>query len=77
MDHEERQRLAVNAIQPKSPGLIGEDPYDAEVVSLEPPDEQISIFVRGPSLLLDPQVVGPDESTLRLRRPKKIEIKTD
>jgi penicillin-binding protein 1A len=77
IDPEEQQHLAVRPIQPKGSGLVGEDPYNAELVSQDPVDEEISIFVQGPTLTLDSEVIGLGDSSLRLRRPKKIEITTD
>lgn len=73
----EQQHLAIAAILPKSKGLIGEDPYGAELINLQASDEEISVFVRGPSLLLDTEIIGEMDTGLRLRRPKKIKIETD
>lgn len=77
VDSTEQELLAVAPIQPQTPGLIGEDPYQSELISRDPADEEISIFVRGPSLLLDVEFLGDGDGSLRLRRPKKIEIKTN
>ena len=37
----------------------------------------MSVFVRGPSLLLETEIRGDGDGGIPLRRPKKIEIKTD
>jgi membrane carboxypeptidase/penicillin-binding protein len=77
VESREQQHLAVAQILPKTSGLIGEDPYDAELINTQPGAEEISIFVRGPSLLLDTKIIEKGDGGLRLRRPKKIEIETD
>ncbi len=77
VDAAQHQRLAVSPIRPKAPAVIGEDPYHSEPVSLDPVEEEMSIFIRGPSDTLDAEVLGDGDAILRLRRPKKIEIKTD
>ena len=57
----DQQHLAVPPILPKSPGLIGEDPYDSELVNLADTVGEISVFVRGPSLLLDTEILGDSD----------------
>lgn len=73
----EQQHLAVAPIRPENSGLTGKDPYGAELVTLNAGTEGISVFVRGPSLLLDTEVLGDSDSGVLLHRPRKIEIKTD
>ena len=71
------QQVTVSPIHPKAPALLGDDPYNSEVVELAEEDEEVDLFVRGDGLSLDFIVQGEDESDLRLRRPKKIVIETD
>ena len=73
----DQRHLPVAPIVPTSPGLVGEDPYDSELVSLDESGGELSIFVRGPSLLLETEVRGETDGGVLLHRPRKIEIKTD
>ena len=77
MESGAQQLLPVAPILPQVSGLIGEDPYNAELVSLENAQGELSIFVKGPSLLLETEVLGDGDGGIPLRRPKKIEIKSD
>lgn len=77
VDVGDRKHLSVAPILPETSGLIGEDPYGAEVVALDEAKEEISVFVRSPTLMLDAEVLTQGDTSLRLRRPRKIEIKTD
>ena len=73
----DQRHLPVAPIVPTSSGLVGEDPYDSELVSLDESGGELSIFVRGPSLLLETEVQGDTDGGVLLHRPRKIEIKTD
>ena len=77
MESGDQQLLPVAPILPQASGLIGEDPYNAELVSLENIQGELSIFVKGPSLLLETEILGDEDGGIPLRRPKKIEIKSD
>ena len=77
MESGDQQLLPVAPILPQASGLIGEDPYNAELVSLENIQGELSIFVKGPSLLLETEILGDEDGGITLRRPKKIEIKSD
>lgn len=71
------QHLAVIPIIPTTPGLVGEDPYNAELASTDSEEEGLSIFVRDPGLMLNADILGARNVSLELRRPEKIDIKTD
>ncbi len=73
----DQQFLPVAPILPQTSGLLGEDPYNAELVNLENTNEELSIFVRGPGLLLETEIRGDSDGGVPLRRPRKIEIKTE
>ncbi|MBJ06633.1 MAG: hypothetical protein CMO40_05870 [Verrucomicrobiaceae bacterium] len=73
----DQRHLPVAPIVPTSSGLVGEDPYNSELISLDEAGGELSIFVRGPSLLLETEVRGDSEEGVLLHRPAKIEIKTD
>lgn len=77
VDFGDRKHLSVAPILPTMVGLVGEDPYGAELVALDEAKEEISVFVRSPTLMLDAEVLTQGDTSLRLRRPRKIEIKTD
>ena len=77
MESGDQQLLAVAPILPQGSGLVGEDPYDAELVSLENAKGEMSVFVKGPSLLLETEILGDGDGGIPLRRPEKIEIKSD
>ncbi len=73
----DQQLLPVAPIVPQTSGLVGEDPYNSELVNLEDTKGELSIFVRGPSLLLETEILGDGDDGVPLHRPRKIEIKTD
>ena len=73
----DQQLLPVAPIVPQTSGLVGEDPYNSELVNLEDANGELSIFVRGPSLLLETEILGDGDDGVPLHRPRKIEIKTD
>jgi membrane peptidoglycan carboxypeptidase len=77
METGDQQLLPVAPILPQTSGLVGEDPYNAELVDLEDAKGELSIFVQGPSLLLETEILGDSDGGVPLRRPRKIEIKTD
>ena len=70
----EHESLAVSPIRPKSPALLGSDPYNSVVLSLAPSIEEEIMVMRPPVFLLDYGVRGEAEATLRLPRPEKLEI---
>ncbi len=71
------QQVTVSPIHPKAQALLGEDPYNSELVTLAPDDEEVDRFVHGERLSLDFIVPGEEEARLRLPRPEKIVIETD
>ena len=73
-----RERLTVAPIRPKAPALIGSDPYGSVVLSLAPGDESGGVYMSAGSVLwLDNSVRGEEEASLKLPRPKKLEIGVD
>lgn len=73
-----RERLAVSPIRPQAPVLIGSDPYGAVVLSLAPGEETGGGYMASsPVLFLDTNVRGEEEASLKLPRPKKLEIGVD
>ncbi len=73
-----QQRLPVSPIRPQAPVLIGSDPYGSVVLSLAPGDESGGGYMApSPVLFLDANVRGEDEASLKLPRPKKLEIRVD
>lgn len=76
-DAQPREALPVIPVRPTAPLLIGNDPYQSELPTLVPEDEQVGFLLNETTLTVEDQVKGEKDAAIRLRPPGRMILLED